>query len=734
MSGAPEVYERNLAALLRRAYVPQLPSAELRARVHALAEQRCAAFGAQARRKRGVVLPSGVRPWALAAGLLALLGAGAWLALERLGSSAAPRTESEGIARESQPEQAAPRTDPAAPDARLAQRAPQAGEDQAAFGAQREPLEQPVPEPGSRPDAQADAQATPGADGAPRAELRGTVRTAASGAPIEALELVLLREVELPRVSQPEFHALAAPGGEFALADLQAGTYRIFARADGLATVRLGPLQLPLPAAEDGSPARLAFELPAGGALRGRIVRAEDGEPIAGALVFSEVDCPEQVIGVRPAELNVRSARAVRSAADGSFALRALGIGPQRVRALAEGRAPALSAVVELADGAQLELEPLAMNAGARISGQVHDESGRPQPGAFVLASQMSVATELERMAYDYALADEQGRYRIEHLPAGEWILLLADRPELLSQGELRAMRPVSLPALGEARVDFGTDRLSSLSGRVFGADGRPLGPLALMVQPVDAVGARDWISAGVDAEGRYALQAVRPGRYLVYAGKRLGPNFTKVDEVLVPASGALEHDLHLSELHLVGRVLAAGAGATDSPPRAVVVLERRLADGRAEFAGRDMATGNGSYRFDFLAAGHYRVSAYALGDELAAQRSAWTEVRAGAQPPQVDFALERGGQIAVRVLSADGSPLAGARVHLIAPDGELMEFTEDSLTDARGELRANAQAGSWEGWIEHAGRTSERQRGQVEVGQTLELQWSWPSAPPSPR
>lgn len=736
MSAEREIFERNLATLLRRAYVPQRPSAELRARVHALAEQRCAEFGARVRlARRPVTLRS---RWALAAGLLAVLAAGAWLARERWGAGAQPGSASEPLARTEPPQHTVPRDGVHAPereltpDARRA-RPDEGGED--AFAEQREPLEQPVPETGPQPAPEAVASGASTEDGAPApVELRGSVRAAASGAPIEAFELVLLREVELPRVSEPDSHALTAPGGEFALPDVQPGTYRIFARAEGVATLRLGPLQVPLPAAADGSAGRLALELPAGGQLRGRLVRAEDGEPIAGALVFSEVDCPEQVIAVRPSELDVRSARAVTSAADGSFELRALGPGPQRVRALADGRAPALSPVVELADGARLELEPLALGAGAAIEGRVYDESGRPQAGAFVLASQMSVATELERMAFDYAFTDEHGRYEIRHLPPGEWILLLADRPELLQEGGLRAMRPVSLTAAGSSQVDFGTERLSALSGRVYGADGQPLGPIALMVQPAGAIGARDWISAGVDEEGRYALPAVRPGRYLVYVGKRLGPNFTKVDELVMPASGGLVHDLHLSELHVSGRVLAADAAATDAPPRSVIVLERRLADGRVEFAGRDMATGNGSFRFDFLAPGDYRASAYPLGGELAAERSAWTELRLAGEAPQLDFALVRGGEILVRVLAADGSPLVGARVHLLAPDGELMEFTEDSLTDARGELRASAQAGAWEAWIEHAGRTSERRGGQLVVGQTLELQWRWPSAEPEPR
>jgi len=738
MSAEPEIYERNLAALLRRAYVPQRPSAELRARVLALAELRCAESGARAalpRAPRPAGIPARVR-WALAAGLLALLAFGAWQWIRRDASDPARRAGADAIAHgapstgESQSSDGPPANPEREPRSLV-----RSGESESEHAAQREALDLPVPETGSDSSAGSSSGSSTGAGASARPnELRGSVRSAASGAALESLELVLLREVELPRVSDPEDHVLNTPGGAFALADVEPGTYRIFARAEGHATLRLGPLQLPLPAAADGSAGRLELALPEGGTLRGRLLRAEDGEPIAGALVFSEVDCPEQVLCARPDEIDVRGVRAVHSAADGSFTLRTLGPGPQRVRAVAAGRSPALSAVVELANRAELELEPLVLSAGARIAGTVHDESGRPQARAFVLASQMSVATELERMAYDYALTDEQGRYEIAHLPAGEWIVLLADRPELLQEGQLRAMSPVGLRADGEARIDFGAQRLNALSGRVYGADGRALGPMALMVQPVEAIGARDWISAGVDAEGRYALQAVRPGRYLVYVGKRLGPNFTQVGELVVPASGDLVHDLHLDELHLAGRVLAKDASANASPPRALLVLERRRADGSAEFAGRDMATGDGSYRFDFLAPGQYRVTAYTLGGELAAERSAWSEVRESGAPARVDFALVRGGQLVVRVRGADGKPLAGARVHLIAPDGEPMEFTEDSLTDANGELRANAQAGAWEGWIEHAGRTSERQSGRVEVGRTLELSWSWPNAPLTPR
>src|SRR5262245_4511067 len=129
----------------------------------------------------------------------------------------------------------------------------------------------------------------------------------------------------------------------------------------------------------------------------------------------------------------------------------------------------------------------------------------------------------------DYvALTDADGRYRVTGLPEGKYkveALLESCVREQPSANE-SLTESVSLDE-GESRenIDFSLVRGGVITGRVTGADGRPLIAKTVKLQIVDEQGRKK--EAGdimfemfqTDDRGIYRIYALRPGRYLVSAG-----------------------------------------------------------------------------------------------------------------------------------------------------------------------------------------------------------------------
>jgi protocatechuate 3,4-dioxygenase beta subunit len=203
--------------------------------------------------------------------------------------------------------------------------------------------------------------------------------------------------------------------------------------------------------AQAAPPLRLTLQPPA--LLAGRVVDAEGGEPLAGALVW----------------LGGEEGSAVVSAADGRFAVPVAGPAAVEVNAAAPGfeRQHLKLEVAEwprAGDGLLLPLTPRGV-----VSGTVLDPAGRPVPGATVLARQgwrreAGWSWDPGDSAVAVVEVDADGRFRIDDLPSHGTLWLraeAADRP-LVEVG-----RPV-----GDTGVRLVLGHGGALRARVQTADG----------------------------------------------------------------------------------------------------------------------------------------------------------------------------------------------------------------------------------------------------------------------
>lgn len=148
--------------------------------------------------------------------------------------------------------------------------------------------------------------------------------------------------------------------------------------------------------------------------LRGTLQHRLGGDPSEYDVLFLPRDPPERFGGAVPRRASVDAA--------GAFAIEDLALARYRIAivpAWARGSTwPDLASRerVELDHRAAIDIGALAIEAGA-IEGEVRDDQGLPLEGALVL---LSPALDESRPWPPHA-TDEQGRFRIDDLPPGEY-------------------------------------------------------------------------------------------------------------------------------------------------------------------------------------------------------------------------------------------------------------------------------------------------------------------------
>lgn len=126
-------------------------------------------------------------------------------------------------------------------------------------------------------------------------KLVGTVRDAASGAPVVSFSVgVMLKVGPLQRESFTQL-SFIDPGGRYELAGLPVGSYVVQVAAPGYAPSE-SPVEVPGGAA---APVRADFALSRGARLTGRVVEADSQRPIAQARVSVEGISSEGALSVR---------------------------------------------------------------------------------------------------------------------------------------------------------------------------------------------------------------------------------------------------------------------------------------------------------------------------------------------------------------------------------------------------------------------------------------------------
>ncbi|OJH34323.1 carboxypeptidase-like regulatory domain-containing protein [Cystobacter ferrugineus] len=352
----------------------------------------------------------------------------------------------------------------------------------------------------------------------------------------------------------------------------------------------------------------------------------------------------------------------------------ASGPGSYLVAVHANGHAPRLLSVVrphgEARTSVRLVLEP-----GQSLVGQtVVKGTKEPLPLVqLILAATPSdplpgLPPELPPEERVYATSDERGRFRVEGLAAGDYLL------EAQAPGHARLrLEPVKLPAKEPLEVALSVAGV--IEGFVVDSRGAPAEGAEVRVSGKSPQSVITGPGGGFSVE----LEA---GTYGVSA--RLGEQAGALEGPLTLSAGRTIRGLRLQlgpEAVLEGRVLEHGSGAPVVGARVDVSPYEQNGD-----TGRESTDGTGHFRVGGLAPGSYDVVVTAPGFTPVLRRGLTVTPR---ERFSVDLVLTRLGVVEGWVRDVAGQPVAGARV--IAPNrgpGELESTPLESRTDATGHYR----------------------------------------------
>jgi hypothetical protein len=119
------------------------------------------------------------------------------------------------------------------------------------------------------------------------------------------------------------------------------------------------------------------------------------------------------------------------------------------------------------------------------------------------------------------AVTDSQGRLRIEGLPEGGYYALVRKQGYSNWDANQSAGRHFHLSKDETVRLDARMAPLGTVSGRVLGADDRPISGARVRLKGIDFLGSPDAIT---DRSGAFALKDVEPGTYVLIAQSSTEP------------------------------------------------------------------------------------------------------------------------------------------------------------------------------------------------------------------
>jgi len=350
---------------------------------------------------------------------------------------------------------------------------------------------------------------------------------------------------------------------------------------------------------------------------------------------------------------------AARVRPDGSFELVLAGVDRAFLTVHAAGFAPAS---VEAAGRGRrpIDLGEIVLARLATLAGEVHDGGGRPIPGATVTAA--------DSVGSAQAVTGGDGEFTLSDLRPGEALTLRVERrgfpPAIVSGVAVPRLRPLAIE-LARARI---------LRGRVVDSEGDPVAGASVVAlalppslsNPASAARlpelGRPVGQATAGADGGFTLRDLAPGRLRLVANAR-GFLPASDGEIEVPEEGesdALELTLRRGAV-VEGRVLTARG---DPAPGARV---RVVDNGDRSFGAEPPATAadeDGRYRLAGVAPG-----ARALRAERDDAPPATASLAVGSGANHLDLTLRTGTEVAGRVVTSAGEPVAGAELALLPID-----------------------------------------------------------------
>lgn len=360
-----------------------------------------------------------------------------------------------------------------------------------------------------------------------------------------------------------------------------------------LLSVLFGLFLAAMPAALQ-TPARDQAKPRAGtGVIRGRVVRADTGEPLRRAQVRVEDRTARDLSGT---EVTITDAQ-------GRYELTQLPPGQYHLKASRGGyvdleygqRHPfERGRPIELADGAVLEKIDFALPPGAVVTGRVVDELGEPFARVSVSLSRRRYDNGTRRLVSENgASTDDRGEFRIFGVAPGDYLIVATFQTLNLGSRDRMRYVPTYYPGTAIAteaqRVTIAAAQdvtgltiplvrsaTATVRGVVRSAGDTPIGPFTLVI-------ARD-VTGGLDAgmsdgaaapDGSFSIAGLLPGTYLLEAHSMMGGREFASKEIAVEGTDVSGVTLTLSKGATArGRItFDTGSPPADLRPSQVFVM-----------------------------------------------------------------------------------------------------------------------------------------------------------------
>ena len=477
-------------------------------------------------------------------------------------------------------------------------------------------------------------------------------------------------------------------GGSFALEGLEAGRWQVRALASG--HLECAPVELEL--APDGAGLRLVLNR---ATVLSGLVLDPSGKPVQGASVVAN-----EARASRWERMNNKHAD--RTDEHGAFTVKRAPVGSVELQARWKRTAPSEVLTLELEPGQVETGITLVLREGARIVGTLVSGAGDTVAGRTIELSGGSLGP-LGR----HARADAGGAFSFDDLPPGQYQLVghpsIERVQSLTADGQARWLAAQSARVYADVTIEGGETVHVVLGAppenpvRVTGVvsrSGRGLEGARVSVRPSSGSRVR---SAETDASGSYEVTLDEPGEYtfeLNHQGIR-----HSVREA-VPDVEVHVVDFELSASAVSGRVFGPDGKPVE---RVLVELAATLETAESRsfgVSGLDRTDGDGSFRFEGVAPGAYRLTAGEPGWDSSEQGygsvQIEVEVAAGEETGGLELQLESGAFVSGTVRDSGGRPVSGAAIYVRGEGGAVISRWPTE-TDGAGRFRTRAlNSGTW--------------------------------------
>ena len=316
------------------------------------------------------------------------------------------------------------------------------------------------------------------------------------------------------------------------------------------------------------TPVRDQPQKPSGGtgAIRGRVVRADTGEPLRRAQVRIDEWSAKDQSGPASTMTDAEGRYELTPLPAGSYHLKASRGGYVEV-AYGQRRPFERGRPLELGEGAVLQNIDFALPPGAVVTGRVVDEIGEPVSHASVsLARRRYIDGERQLVAQSGSSTDDRGEFRIFGVPAGDYVMIA--RSEQMEFGSRDRVRYVptyypGTPVASEAEritvspgqemsgiiIALARAATATVRGVVRSSGQGYLGPFTVVTaQEIGGARADGHTAMGTAAsDGSFTIAGLLPGTYVMEARSMTGSEFAS-KEVVVGGSDVAGVSLILSQ------------------------------------------------------------------------------------------------------------------------------------------------------------------------------------------